>query len=247
MSDSKAQQDQEEHSTEGKVAEWLSQNGRNSLYALAALAVILAIAFRWGEEKQSSSYQDFVNVEKYMQSLRQDEGDQLSVLTEVESILDRHEELKPKYEGRLAHYFLRNGNVDKAAELLHTSLERSASVNGSFHHAYSENTLRIAAGDYTTALTAAEELQKELDALEQPSGHPEILVSFNLLRIAILQQQVNNPEAEKVAWKAFRERSTWLENTHSKLSPNLHLLSEHFAQGSVRLNDYIKAREEQIN
>lgn len=232
----------ESPSTENQVAEWLKLYGRPLLYGLVATILILVAVFRWTEKVQSDAYRDFISAEAQMLHLEQSSSASPEAMLALESILKKHSELRPKYEGRIAHYFIKDGDVGGASTLLESSLQRSQASNGSLHHAYSKNTLQVVARSYDSALSAALELQSDLDALEAP---PATLLTFNLLRIAILYQELDNKEAEKLAWQRFKDRSPWLVEG-SQFSGELRALHDHFAQKTIKLQDYIRSREVEL-
>jgi hypothetical protein len=164
---------------------------------------------------------------------------------EMKSAFAKVPALEKKYEGTIAQKLL---NLDKKVDGLkkaHSSLDRVGSVVP-FHGSYAETTLLIEQGSYQEALERAvrlkEEMIRSLD-LNRLSGDllvgGSLLYAHNLLRIAILHQELMNQPGEKCAWEEF-------ENFLNSAPSVSDLVGASFSEKELSLKEYIAERKKHL-
>ncbi len=144
--------------------------------------------------------------------------------------------LEKKYEASIAQKLL---NTDKLAEALVMANRSLGRVKGDapFHTTYAKTSLLIEQGDFQQALENAVALKEQmgLSYLSENKGGA-LLYAHNLLRIACLQQELNNRPGEKAAWEE-------LEGLLQVKTPISELILANFSDKQVNLTQYIAERK----
>lgn len=151
----------------------------------------------------------------------------------------------PKYEAIIAQTLINRAKdkeaTDKAISLALKSLG-NLSEAVPFHAAYAKNSLKIEQGAYQEALEQAVSLKEEmkkscdLERFKEESLPPgSLLYVYNLIRIACLQQKLENRPGEKAAWEE-------LEGFLTTSQP----VVNNFREKGVDLTHYIAERKKQL-
>lgn len=224
---------------------------RAILYSIAAMLFLLLLLYRLASGSQANSERDYLNAEtNYLHfSSTQEQGEGIDPLL---NILNRHNELHPKYDGKIVQSFLKREDALGAKEFAHFSLERVSEKFHSFYIDYSRNTLNIFESDFVLALDSAKELKENLleyfnssEENRESGSCGKLLFIYNLLRIAFLEQEIGSYEGEKKAWDEFVMRVSGKNDSLSFVSEtsDVHrLLFSNFRENGVSLWDYIKFR-----
>lgn len=243
-----------EEPLEEKVAQWLKAYGSAVIYGGASVIGLLLLLFAWNHYTANADEKDYLQAEASYRTFSTLPSDQSSPATqpsfvELEAILEKRPELASRYNGLIAQNFLRLGDIPLALSYGQKALANLSDENLPFYEEYSKTSLLIADGKYPEALKRAEFLKKKMtESKKAPTerGFGDTLYTFNVLRIAELQQKLGNASAELAAWTEAAQL----------LSPNKETLSaqqglrQHdsdailatFKTGKVGLLDYIDAR-----
>ncbi|HSX25498.1 MAG TPA: hypothetical protein VLE89_00650 [Chlamydiales bacterium] len=153
--------------------------------------------------------------------------------------------LEKKYEAGMAQKLLDVEKTDEALKLAHSSLDR-VKEETPFHAAYARNSLLIEQGEYQDALEKAVQLKEQMNHsfdLSRLSGDRlmggSLLYIHNLLRIACLQQQLQNRPGEKAAWEE-------LEKFLVAKTPLTDLVMGSFSEKQIDLTNYIAERKKHL-
>lgn len=148
-------------------------------------------------------------------------------------------ELRKKHEGAIAQKLLDTNRVGEAIAIAKLPLNRIKN-EVPFHSVYAETSLLIEEGSFQKALENAVALKEKMGAsfLRETKGGA-LLYAYNLLRIACLQQELNNRPGEKAAWD---ELEAFLKTE----SPSAKTLLNNFSEKQVQLTDYISKRRENL-
>ncbi len=219
---------------ENPIIHWFVQNGKTLLYLLMGLLLLLVIGYRfiWGKTAKSEveflkAQNDFAIFQKEPAPSTTETQD--NALQNLLSLLERHPELHPKYDGLLAQTLLMRNKIDSADKLEKGALERTKQENAPLFTDYAETTLLIAQNHYPEALQRALALKEKLSQEEN-----SILFALNLLRIASLQQQLGLAQDELKTWQQWKQ---------SAESPAFQTVNQLFTFGRVTLLNYIEAKE----
>ncbi|KIC76961.1 hypothetical protein DB41_DP00130 [Neochlamydia sp. TUME1] len=240
--------------------QWASDNGKILLYSFLGLIIFVFILFQfiW---RHAVSEADFVRAEKEFSLFTSskdisDPAAEVEALKDLHAIMAAHPELYPKYEGLIAETLLLRGKNEEASLYATSAIKRTAYENDPFYTSYAQATLLLANEKYEEGLKAALNLRNRM--LEQAQAFkdtPEklqygtFLYALNLLRIAMLQQQLSLFTDELATWKEWEELT--LKSGEGTLPFYLkgqlflsfnNLLSE----GKASLADYIEARKKLI-
>ncbi len=225
--------------------QWLSQYGSYAAWgALAAIALLILVyrLLSGGYEKAEREYLEADRAFQIFTQNSQGNADPLTTkeaLKNLHAILQRHPELHAKYDGLIAQTLINRGEVDSAIGYTNLALARTDSESSPFYRDYSQTTLLIGERHYRDALKDALNLQQKMSEQLQVKEHlfGDVLFAFNLLRIAALQQELDQKEAELASWEQ------WKEFVSKSNDSALAQIMETLTVGNIALKDYIETRK----
>jgi hypothetical protein len=208
---------------------WLS-----SAAAFIAGAAVLIFYFHSAPKTEAYVYAEEA-VSKWESS-----PDETSYL-EMKKALKKVPALEKKYEAAIAQKLFEKERLSEALSMAHSSLKR-IETEAPFHAAFGETSLLIEQGAFQDALEKSVGLKERMIRSQdwnQSSGENllggALIFAHNLLRIACLQQELNNKPGEKAAWDEFE---SFLKEKQS-LSQ---LVLGSFREKGVDLTSYIAER-----
>lgn len=219
--------------------EWLSAHKNILLWTLFAFIVALVLASRLITWRALDAEKDFFQAQVAFNQFQQaalipnENSTADADLAQLNAIMQRHPELKPKYAGSLAQTFLINGQIPQAELLVREIFNRTQIDHLQFYQDYTQTSLVIGQGHYAAALQRAQHLKLSLDELGE--GFNPILYIFNLTRLAMLYQQTHQPQEELKTWEE-------IQNQPQRLKAFL-ATNEALKVGQVSLNQYIEERK----
>jgi hypothetical protein len=217
--------------------EWLSANKKILLWGFLALLACLILAYRLVAMRTLNAEADFFQAQtlftQFQQAAISSPDSVSSELDQLKAIMERHPELKPKYEGPLAQTLLMMGQDAQAQAFATDIFERTAPDDLSLYQDYSQVSLLISEEHYADALQQTQLLQAALDQLNEKAN--PILYVFNLIRLAMLYQQMGQTQEELQTWEQLQNQPQRLE---AVLAAN-HVLKV----GQASLNQYIEERK----
>lgn len=218
--------------------EFLSSHIRTFVLSLAALAVLLMVFYRWAEGNYAETQQDylrasqlFVQFEESAANPSSTDDPSMPKRFELEKILLTHPELQAKYDAALAQVLISSRHIDDAQPHVQRSLKRT--LNNPLNPAlapygnFAETSLIIGTQQNKEALQKAIILKDQL----QNSSSSELLFAFNLLRIALLAQQLQLPLEEKETWNELQKQGSAYQ-----------LIKSHLHEGNLSIQNYIEGR-----
>jgi len=224
------------------IIEWLSIHKNILLWILVALVGSLILLSRLVTWTTINAEKDFFQAETVFAQFQQTAllpqnrvtSDEDLVL--LNSIMQSYPELKPKYDGAMAQTLLISGQTPQAQPLIEDIAKRTQSEHLQHYQNYTQTTVLMSQGRYADALQQAQTMKKTLDASND--GTSPILYVFNLIRLAVLYQQLGQPQEELKAWEE-------LQNQPLRLDAVL-IASEMLKIGQSSLNQYIDDRKKSL-
>lgn len=212
----------------------------------ASAAVFFGIVILIVYSQSGSSASSFMRAEKVFaewESMPQDEA----LFRAMSQALEQVPELRDKYQAVIAQQLIAVGKGAQAFPLAYGVLE-TAREETPLHADYAETSLLIEQGECQRALERAvglrERIAKECDVekfCQDVLVGGAFLYAHNLLRIAFLQQELQNAPGETAAWhdlEAFLERG--------RSSPVSELILNSFREEGVDLAHYMADRKRQL-
>ncbi len=147
--------------------------------------------------------------------------------------------VQSKYEASIAQKLLDTNKINEALVLANRSFGR-LEEEAPFHAAYAKTSLLIEQESFQKALENAVTLKEQMGgsfALEHKAGG--LLYVYNLLRIACLQQELNNRPGEKAAWEE-------LESSLQGEARLANILFASFTDRKINLTQYIAERKKAL-
>lgn len=241
---------------EEKVAGWLTAYGKNISYLIAGFLVFLACVYFIGGSFQARPEKEYLQAAYDFNTFLRVNPTENSVLSEeaylrLKEIMSKHPELHAAYDAPLAQTFLNRGEPIEARPYADAALLRTHSDHLEYYADYASTTLLIAEQQFQEALNSAKALQTKMtDVLTAESNRKtrsfgDVLFAFNLLRIAILQQELGDKAGELESWRQWKQYAgLGKETSTAKVdAAAFRLVIQQLAVGAVSLPDYISYRE----
>lgn len=225
------------------AAEWLSANKQIFIWIFGALLALLIIAYRLVVNHTENSESDFFRAQTTFTDFQQESisaqnpADATATLEELDAIMKRHPELKPKYEGSLAQTLLITGQVSQAIPFAQDIFNRTQPDHVKLYQDFSKTTLLIGQGEYSEALTQAQQLKQTLDQKGNNLTDSTLYI-YNLIRLAMLHQQLGQKDEELKAWEQIQSLP--------KQSESVVAANQTLTIGNASLNQYIEERKKNL-
>lgn len=241
---------------EGNIGEWFIKNRQNILYGfLIALSAIFLIYKMMGSSVRSTEANYIQTTNDFLAFTNPNNANnpQLTdeALKNLESSLKQHPHLGAAYDGSIAQTLINRNQIETALPFANASLERTKSADLPDYADYAQTTLLIEQKNYKEALEKAFALQKSMmntlkDHPDQPHAFGDELFAFNLLRIAMLQQQLGDTAGELKTWQYWKQYAGLNANQQPSIKINpqaFRAVIQQLAIGAFSLPDYIAYRE----
>ncbi len=175
------------------VGHWASRNGK--LLLTSALLLFLA-AGGWGINSLRTLNKKEVQIDELLSAWKNNPADK----TLFQSLLKASQNISGPHpiHPQIAQVLLATGRCDEAEKIAKGSLEQLRKIAPEYAD-FSEISFCISRHNYQEALERSVSLK---EMLEDKSS---VLYGKNLLRIAFLQQQLNNRSGETAAWEELHE------------------------------------------
>jgi len=215
------------------LADWLVENSKKILGAVAALLVLLFILFKLFSGAQAKTEKNYLEAESLGTKLFTSEN-RAQTAQELESLIRKLPDLEGEYDGLLAQTYLSLGEADKASPPLNRTLKRIASDDLPDLSQSSRIALLITEGKSEEAYEQATALKTQLAKAKNS------LYYFNLFRLGMLAQALGKKGDEKKLWEEFI--------SYSKASnPSFEMVVQAIDGQGVSLLTFIEQRQKTLN
>lgn len=207
-------------------------------FLLILLAIILLYRMLAGQTARTES--EFIALSEASSVLSNPESSsekRSSALNEMLPLLDRHLQLQAKYDGQVAEQLLIERKFNEASPLIERTFSRVKNAASPYAIEYAKNSILITQGNIQEGLKNAYALRENM--LNDRPPHSGVLFSFNLIRIALLEKQLQNKDLELKAWDELKE----MANSSHPLkvsSQEFQRIMAHFDNEEASLNSFIK-------
>lgn len=227
--------------TSHPAIDWLLAHKSIFLWVFFGLIALLILSSRLIAWRTLDAEKDFFQAQTAFARFEQDatlaETTNASTdLEQLEAIMQRHPELKPKYEGSLAQILLVTGKIPQAKIFINDIFKRTEPDHLKLYQDYTEASLLIGLGNYADALISAKQLKENLDS--QGSDTNSVLYGFNLVRLALLYQQAGKSQEELKIWEDLQNQSQTIKG--------LLTVAQAFQIGNASLSQYAEARKNNL-
>ncbi|MEI8366412.1 MAG: hypothetical protein WCF65_08350 [Parachlamydiaceae bacterium] len=242
---------------EGRFTDWLALHGKNIIYGLSALLIVLAVVYYLSNTLMTKSEEDYVQAAQdftvFVQATgTEDASTKNEAYSRLKSLMSTHPELHAAYDGTLAQTFLNRDLVADAKPYITATLSRTQSDALPLYAEFASTTLMISEHHYREALDKAQALQITMtEAIasqvnEAERGFGAELFALNLLRIAMLQQQTGDTKGELATWHHWKQyaRLEAVSGPSANVDPQaFRAVIQRLAVGATSIPDYIAHRE----
>lgn len=220
------------------LVEWISTNRKVLLWGLLGLFAALILSYRLISARTLNAETDYFRAEIAFQELQKTPNNKeksASYIKELTAIMERRPELHAKYDGALAQYFIIENQPEEAEKFARSTFKRIKPDQLQLFESYANASLLITQGLYQEALQNSLQLQTQL-AENSSEISKETLKIYNLLRLAILHQQLGQKEQELAAWEILLNQAE--KNTDAFIP-----IYQLFKTGQTSLGQYIDERK----
>jgi|LakMenE01Jun11ns_1017448.scaffolds.fasta_scaffold9915940_1 hypothetical protein len=235
---------------ENPTVQWISQNGKMLLWIFLALLAAILLLYRliWGGSQSTENDYLAANRDFSTFETASDPKTQAEALDQLIGLLKRHPNLQSKFDGLAAQTLLNRDAVTQAIPFAERTLTRVRLNHLPFYHDYASTTLLISEKKYAEALKQAQALQSKLiEGSKEKAESKEfgdVLYVFNLLRVAMLQQQLGNKTEELKTWNEFKQAAVLNNEKGYFVQPDLfETILNQLQDGKSSIMNYIEARE----
>lgn len=230
----------EEHS----LMDWTMRHGKKVLSSILLGFVVLFLLSLWLFRDNFEVAKNYYATLTYFQLFEKSASPekQQQALLDLQKSLIQYPALQPLYEGKVAQTLLNRNLVEQSLPFANATLKRTQQKDLSDFHRFAHISLLIAEKKYSEALSNSLALKEHLATSLNPHGS-NLIVPFNLLRIAFLQQFVGTPHEEIHSWQDFKEYQQRLQqNNQPEQLQALNVINGLFTNGKISLDDYIDMR-----
>lgn len=203
--------------------------------SLASIAGLGVLTIYWNSERGGAHYQE-------MQSTLADlkaSVDDPALFQKVKKLMHKSSSLEKRMAPEVLQLLVANGKLGDAEELSSKALKEAKEIIP-FHVFFSETSSLIERMHYQEALEKSVSLRERmLKAPKEEKLGTSVIFAYNLLRIACLQQTLQNKPGEKAAWEDLEGFFQEQKETSSKLL-------EIFQERGVDLFQYISLRKKAL-
>lgn len=242
---------------EGRLTDWLSLHGKNIVYGLLVLIALLAIVFQLSNSFLTKAEEDYINAANAFNLFVQTNGSADPTLkeeayTQLKSLMAAHPELHAAYDGVIAQTFLNRGLVAEAKPYVAATQARTQADALPFYSDFASTSLLISEQHYREALDKSQALQAKMEeaysakATESERNFGGELFALNLLRIAILQQQLGDASGELATWSQWKQYAKLEKGSLTTVNVDpqaFRAVIQRLAVGATSIPDYIANRE----
>lgn len=220
------------------AVEWLVSRKKIFLWCFLGFLVVLIAAYRIAAARTLNAESDFFQAQaafnQFQEASVDSEGSIAATdLEQLNAIMQRHPEIKPKYQGPLAQTLLVAQQAPQAQKYADDIFKRTQPEHLQLYQDYSQTSLLIGEGRYADAVTQAVQLKDKMDQLN--ASENSLLYVYNLIRLALLYQQTGKAQEELDTWGELQTQAQRLEAVLA--------VNQIFKIGQASLNQYIEARE----
>lgn len=210
-----------EEFTDHPIMIWVNDNRKNLLMIFLATLIVLIVAYRIIANQHSNS--EAAYLEAQADFLRFQDLTLASVepairdeaFNKLDAIIHRYPNLHLKYDGLIAQTLIIDKKIVDAKKFGMTAFERVSKETSPHYLDFAKITLAIEEGLYPDALQQSKELKERMVAEAERASDDSIkltfgstLYLFNLIRIAMLSEQLGNKVEETNAWENLLQLAT---------------------------------------
>lgn len=222
------------------VLHWITKYGSYVFYGAIALFLLMFFVYRMSSEQSSHAEANFVTAANlYQQAVSgKDAVKKTEAINDLLPILAKQPELKAVYQGDLAQILLERGAIDQALPLANETIARVSSDQIDQYLSYASASLLIEQKKYQEALKEAQQLKEQIK-------DNDLLNAFNLVRIALLQQELGDREGELQAWEQWKRYAGWKGTAPKEKTldqKTYFVVQNYYGDGGLSLVNYIESR-----
>ncbi len=235
------------------VFQWLTKHRLTILYAFIAFVALVAITYHFLSRQNSNAeavyMQATVDFNRFQDAglAATEPAARNEAFAQLEGYIKEYPPLHEKYDGLIAETLIIEDKPAEAQQYAQLAFNRTQHNDSPFYIDFAKTSLLMSQKSYASSLAATkvlhDKMQSHLVDVQQNSvqlAFGPTLYVFNLIRLAVLQQQLGNNEEELKVWEKLKQLSN-----EGKLPFDSTQLQDAFAlfnEGKATLLTYIENR-----
>ncbi|MEM1282967.1 MAG: hypothetical protein AAGG81_05380 [Chlamydiota bacterium] len=240
-----------DHLSDHPAFQWIAKNATNILAAVALIFAILFFIYRMSANDQTKAENDYLNASKDFNTFISADAEITALQHEeafeqLNTILANRPDLHEKYDAMIAQALLTKERANEAIPYAERTFKRIAKDNLPLHENFAKITILIGQAEYSQALALSQKLKEELNKTTK-DNNITTLSTYNLLRLAMLENALDNKEEELKAWEELNATLYTPEAMLSSTANEQRTLFENlFSNGTISLKNYIDHRQKTL-
>ena len=223
--------------------QWIKDNKKQISYGFLLLCLALILLYRAFANQTAKAEENYLAMASIASIVNNPDAPaekRATALADLRRLLESSPNLQAKYDGLIAQSLISNQKIDEAMPYINQTFSRIKGEDSPYYIDYSKTSIALASGKKEDALKEAYALRDKMlqvapaDRSVQFGG---ILYAFNLIRIALLEKEFQNKDAEKKAWQELQQMSD-SASTISISKQDLHRVMTHFDNEGAKLDLY---------
>ena len=232
--------------------DFLAKHYKIILLSVAGGLVLLFVIYQVTGRSQKPSQSDYAAATTLFNDWLSLPNPEKKNFDDLDKIIDRHPELHAKFGGLIAERLLQLHENEPAGKYAEKTLLRLKDSSPHYRQ-FALSSFAISQGKLKEALSSAIDLKKTMEEDLSFWQKPEeivksgsLLFAFNLLRIAILENEAGSSQGELAAWEDFEKHALFASGPIPvKMDdPQAYaLIFQNFREQGTTLNDFIAYRK----
>lgn len=191
--------------------QWIKDHKKQISYGFLLFCLFLVFLYRLIASQTAKAEENYLALASAAAIVNNPEApaDKRAVaLSDLRRLLESSPNLQAKYDGLIAQQLILEKKIDEANPYIQQTLSRVKGEDSPYYLDYSKTSIALASGKKEESLKEAYALRdkmlqvKPADRSVQFGG---VLYAFNLIRIALLEKEFQNKDAEKKAWQELQQ------------------------------------------
>lgn len=191
--------------------QWMKDNKKQLAYGALLFLLFLVFLYRLIASQTAKAEENYIAMAQVASIVNNPEATaekRAVALADLRRLLESSPNLQAKYDGLIAQSLITEKNLSEATPYINQTFARVQGEDSPYYLDYSKNSITLTEGKKEEALKAAYLLRDKMLQV-QPADHSAqfggTLYAFNLIRIALLEKELQNKDAEKKAWQELQQ------------------------------------------
>lgn len=191
--------------------QWIKDHKKQLSYGFLLFCLFLVFLYRIFASQTAKAEENYIALASAASIVNNPEAStekRTAALADLRRLLENSPNLQAKYDGLIAQSLILEKKIDEATPYIEQTFSRVKGEDSPYYIDYSKTSIALAGGKKEEALKEAYLLRDKMLQVEPANRSTQfggILYAFNLIRIALLEKELQNKDAEKKAWQELKQ------------------------------------------